>query len=121
MFQYVFVDWELPGTPSFVSCGAWLKTHQQSTTQQRGIPAFQEVHFGSRSTQPNLHSIRFLFFYALVFLVMLRNVTILHCSALTSREGKYFNSAMRQLKALQEGSPKPLFRLFVFPILGQDM
>jgi hypothetical protein len=59
MFQYIFVAWELPRTPSFISYGAWVETDQESTTLQRGIPAFQEVHFGSHSTQPNLHFVKF--------------------------------------------------------------
>jgi len=61
-----------------------VKNDQESSTPQRGIPAFQEVQFGSRSTQPNLHSVKF-FFEALIFLVMLRNVTTLHYSDLTAR------------------------------------
>jgi len=91
MFQYVFVDWKLRRTPSFVSCGAWVKKDQESSTLQRGIPAFQEVQFGSRSTQPNLHSVKLFFFFfflsALIFLVMLRNLRTLHCPDCSVRKG----------------------------------
>jgi hypothetical protein len=88
MVQYVFLDWELPRTPSFVSFGAWVETYQENITLQRGIPAFQEVLFGSRSTQPNLHSVNFCFcfFETLILLVMLRNVTTLHSSGCSGRK-----------------------------------
>ena len=96
MFQYVFLDWELPRTPSFVVCGAWVETDQGSTTLQRGIPAFRKFIWG-HIVHNRIYTVLSIF-EAIIFLVMPRNVTKLHSS--DSSGGRYFNSAMRRLKAL---------------------
>jgi len=80
----------LETTPHTLSRLLWSmgEKDRESSTLERGIPAFQEVQFGSRGAQPNLHSAKFFFFFfeALIFLVMLRNVATLHCCGCSGRK-----------------------------------